>query len=213
MADQRDVSGRRAPSGRKPQLTRDAWEEAALKALLTGGPEAVAVQPLAARLGATKGSFYWHFRTRDELLRGALERWRERFTLQVIDELERLTPSHDPAARLRLLLEKVTSGVREPPGEQRILAGIHDPVVRDVVTDVTARRTAYVAELVAGTGLPPATAGRRAFHFYAWFLGYAQLAATQPRTIPDELDGLLDDVVDRLLADPARPPGGPARRS
>ena len=39
------------------------------------GLAAVAVEPLAARLGATKGSFYWHFRNRDAMLEAALQRW------------------------------------------------------------------------------------------------------------------------------------------
>jgi AcrR family transcriptional regulator len=50
------------------RLTRQDWIDAALEALETGGVPAVAVEPLASRLGVTKGSFYWHFKDRNELL-------------------------------------------------------------------------------------------------------------------------------------------------
>src|SRR5262249_59889731 len=48
----------------RTRLSRQAWVDAALEALGEGGLASVAVVPLAERLGATKGSFYWHFRNR-----------------------------------------------------------------------------------------------------------------------------------------------------
>ena len=56
-------------------MDREQWAEAALGAIATGGIKAVAVEPLAARLGVTKGSFYWHFADRRALIDAALERW------------------------------------------------------------------------------------------------------------------------------------------
>src|SRR5260370_1248821 len=66
MAEQK-ASGQR-------RLTRDDWITAALRAIADGGLAAVGVEPLAARLGATKGSFYWHFENRDALLEAAIRR-------------------------------------------------------------------------------------------------------------------------------------------
>lgn len=45
----------------RKRLTADDWAAAAVEALATGGVAGVAVEPIAARLGTTKGSFYWHF--------------------------------------------------------------------------------------------------------------------------------------------------------
>jgi AcrR family transcriptional regulator len=44
-------------------------------ALLRGGVEAVRVEKLARALGVTKGSFYWHFTGRTELLESLLREW------------------------------------------------------------------------------------------------------------------------------------------
>ena len=57
------------------RLTADDWAQAALDLIAEQGVAAVAVEPLARRLRVTKGSFYWHFPSRDALLQAALERW------------------------------------------------------------------------------------------------------------------------------------------
>jgi AcrR family transcriptional regulator len=59
------------------RLGRDDWMRAARRALLTGGPEAVRVEHLAADLGVTKGSFYWHFTDRAVLLDALIGEWEE----------------------------------------------------------------------------------------------------------------------------------------
>jgi AcrR family transcriptional regulator len=54
-------------------LSKADWTEAALDALAGDGLSNVAVEPLARRLGATKGSFYWHFANRAELIAATLQ--------------------------------------------------------------------------------------------------------------------------------------------
>ena len=56
-------------------LGREDWLRAARLALLRGGVEAVRVEKIARDLGVTKGSFYWHFKDRDELLELLLCEW------------------------------------------------------------------------------------------------------------------------------------------
>jgi AcrR family transcriptional regulator len=64
----------------EPTLTATDWAEAALQLIAEAGLGALTVKALAARLGVTKGSFYWHFRGRSELLAAALNRWEQRAT-------------------------------------------------------------------------------------------------------------------------------------
>ena len=61
-------------AGRNSRLSAEDWAQAALDLIAEQGVGAVAVEPLARRLGVTKGSFYWHFPSRDALLQAALER-------------------------------------------------------------------------------------------------------------------------------------------
>lgn len=59
------------------RLTKADWLRAARLALLEGGVASVRVEVLAKRLHVTKGSFYWHFKDRGELLEALLREWEE----------------------------------------------------------------------------------------------------------------------------------------
>jgi AcrR family transcriptional regulator len=189
-------------------LGRDDWVRAALSALLTEGPDAVAVQPIARRLGATKGSFYWHFATREDLLRAALSRWEVIATDDVIADLEAGGgTAADKAARL---FAHVTASNVRSPGQLLLLAGTAHPDVRAAVERTTARRIDYVARLLRETGLPAATARRRATLAYAAYLGHAQLVRTTPGVLPASAKArraLLAEMVGVFL-DPGSSVGG-----
>src|SRR5690349_19807995 len=64
-------------SERSGRLSAEDWAQAALELIAEQGVAAVAVEPLARRLVVTKGSFYWHFPSREALLVAALERWEQ----------------------------------------------------------------------------------------------------------------------------------------
>jgi AcrR family transcriptional regulator len=178
----------------RARLSKAAWVEAAFDVLMATGPDAVAVQPLARRLGTTKGSFYWHFHTRDELLDAALVMWEEQVTDSMIARLE---AAGGPAAdQVQQLFAAVTTSAR--PGELRLLnaagqqaagqqAGQQSPgqqAVAAAVERVTLRRIAYVARLLRATGLGAAAAERRARLAYAAYLGYVQLTQSVPAALP-----------------------------
>jgi AcrR family transcriptional regulator len=60
----------------RARLTRDDWLLAGLAALQAAGPDALGAEPLARRLGTTKGSFYWHFKDVHAFHDAMLARWR-----------------------------------------------------------------------------------------------------------------------------------------
>lgn len=180
--------------------TADDWTEAALGVLLADGPDAVAVQPLARRLGTSKGSFYWHFATRDDLLRAALTRWVQVATDDVITAVD--GAADDPGEKAKLLIARVTASSSQHPGQLRLLAAADHPDVRAALATATSRRIAYVAKLLRATGQPKAVAIRRATLAYATYLGHAQLAHTTPQVLPATTRGrrdLLTELTDVLL--------------
>src|SRR5215831_18160375 len=69
-------------------LGRADWLKAARMALLQGGVEAVRVEKLARNLCVTKGSFYWHFRDREELLEALLREWEVELMQDLIPQLK-----------------------------------------------------------------------------------------------------------------------------
>jgi AcrR family transcriptional regulator len=168
-------------------LTADDWAEAALDALARGGLSAVAVEPLAKTLGATKGSFYWHFSGRDALIEATLALWEQRDTDRVIATID---PAQDVGTRLRGLLRLVLSAVREEPGagagavELALQATAGHPRVAPALSRVTERRLVILTALFAELGLTKAQARDRGLLAYAAFLGHAQLAHATPGLVP-----------------------------
>ena len=168
-------------AGARRRLSADDWARAALAAIGEGGVAAVAVEPIAARLGATKGSFYWHFRDRRALLEAALRCWEREQTEAVIDAME---AEPDLVRRLRRLFASAIEGERRDPVELTLLAAAGDPAVDAVMRRVTDRRITYMARVFEDLGLPPAMARSHALIAYHAYLGYLQLAHAAPEVLP-----------------------------
>jgi AcrR family transcriptional regulator len=96
-------------------LSRNDWLKAARLGLLTGGVEAVRVEKLARNLRVTKGSFYWHFKDREELLDLLLREWEEELLKDIIPRLN----GRRGREALRMLLRLMVA--RVPLGEEGIL--------------------------------------------------------------------------------------------
>jgi len=165
----------------RQRLSREAWATAGLQALSTGGVAAVAVEPLAATLGTTKGSFYWHFSDREELVRAALELWEHEQTSAVIDRFDAV---EDPTRRLRALLTLVLTSQQGPDPVAQLFRDIAHPQVAAAVRRVTSRRIDFVADELHKTGTPEGEARSRAAVAVAAYIGWWQLNAVLPEDAP-----------------------------
>jgi AcrR family transcriptional regulator len=191
----------------KPQtrtrLSRQAWVQAALEAIAEGGLAAVAVVPLAKRVDATKGSFYWHFQSREALIEAALDDWERTHTSAVIAEID--ATSEDPRRQLRLLFKRVTELAARDRIELALLATADHPTVHPLLERVTRRRIDFTAGLFRRLGFQPADAKRRALLAYSAYLGYAQLLHATPQLLPRTQAArraYLDDVLAALTSQP-----------
>jgi AcrR family transcriptional regulator len=188
----------------RTRLSRQDWADAALEAIAEGGLAAVAVAPLAERLGATKGSFYWHFPSREALIEAALAAWEQTTTSAVIAEID--AASQDPRQQLRLLFKRVTELAARDRIELALLATADHPTVRPVLDRVTRRRIEFAAELFHRLGFPRADANRRALLAYSTYLGYAQLVHATPQLLPQTQTArrvYLNDVLAALTSPPS----------
>jgi AcrR family transcriptional regulator len=186
----------------RKRLSAADWTKAALEALAAGGVGAVAVEPLAARLGATKGSFYWHFSGRDALLEAALALWERTDTEDVITLVD---AEPDPRERLRTLLAGAIRGARRGTAgavELALQPSATHPLVAPVLARVTRRRLGYLATTFTELGFTPDHARQRALLAYTAYLGHAQLAHATPGETPSgpALPGYVDEVIATLTA-------------
>ena len=200
------VAGTRASTRRR--LSRLDWVTAALAAIAEGGLTAVAVEPLALRLGTSKGSFYWHFENRDALLTAALASWEEQYTATVTAENTRAAA--DPVHRLRLLIRRVTALAETDSVYVALIATADHPAVAPVLTRITEQRIEYTAALFRDIGFPAREARYRSLLAYSAHLGHTELARSAPGSLPRgraDREVYLQYVVTTLTT--PREPGGP----
>ena len=172
---------------RKPRqrpLTPDDWARAALRAIARGGVDAVAVESVAVELGATKGSFYWHFKNRDALLQAALDRWEQRGTEAVIEELER---EPDPAIRLKKIIAAAFELGPTDRAEIALLANPDHPAALRAVRRVVERRITYISKQLEKLGWEAGEALDRAVLLYYVYVGYLQMAHVAPDVIDHDV--------------------------
>jgi AcrR family transcriptional regulator len=194
---QQSVVARRSTSVAETKLSAADWEAAALDALADSGLAGVAVEPLARRLGVTKGSFYWHFADREALLAAALARWETGHTDRIIDAAEDV---RDPRERLRRLIGRVVAGGRS----DRIhiaLATARHALVRETLARATQRRLAYLESCYAALGQSRSEARRSALIAYAAYIGVVHLRVEAPREFPTgaALDAYVEHLIARLV--------------
>ena len=140
-----------------------------MHALADGGPPAVAVERLAVRLQTTKGSFYWHFKDRKELITEALATWERKATDALIEEMQQIA---DPVERLHRLVIAATELEEEEHPDVRLLPSASDPVVGEVVKRVQRKRLDFLARAFRDAGFPPAESRLRARLAYSLYLGW-----------------------------------------
>ena len=195
-----------APAARQT-LTPEAWVEAATDVLVDHGIDHVRVDVLARQLGVTRGSFYWHFRDREDLLRSVLQAWRSRATDQLTRRLS--APGRDARAQLRDVISLPHRG-RAAARAARIELAIRawarrDRMAREAVDEADRQRIDYHRRIFEGLGFGPAEAALRGYVMYAYEVAESVLHRQGEPHDPRQRGAFLE----RLITGPL-PPGDPA---
>jgi len=185
----------------KSTLSASDWERAALELIAEKGVPALAVEPLARRLGITKGSFYWHFSSRDELLEQALRRWE----LRDQEYLARSLNDHRPAdERLSEFILRTSRQSRTHAIHAALCAASDHPVVKPVIERITRRRLEHLARAFTELGLSAEQARHRARLTYTSYVGYLQLQlrGMAPESGTEEFEAYVRHAIEALLRRP-----------
>lgn len=70
------------------KATRQDWLNVALDVLVSDGEEAVKVLGLAERMGVSRSSFYWYFKSRQDLLDQLLQHWQDTNPAAMVAQLQ-----------------------------------------------------------------------------------------------------------------------------
>jgi AcrR family transcriptional regulator len=187
----------------KVQLTPEDWIAAAADLLIDKSVDAVRVDVLAKGLNVTRGSFYWHFKDRNDLLERLLTSWRDAATAQVIERFERSGVS--PAELIHELISLPFRGMAAMHSAS-IELGIRawarrDAMARQVVDEVDAQRLSYIAQCFSALGFGISDARRRAFMLYGYMLTESLLRGQgTPEQQADRRDFMQRTLMDTRLA-------------
>ena len=159
----------------KENLTKDDWLRAAMELLRTRGIGGVRVLSLAKELGVSRGSFYWHFEDRDDLLRGMLDWWDREMTDSVIQVVN--VSRGSPRTRLMAVAVDVVRFDRN-----RYEAAIRtwaegDKRVAKTLKRVVNKRLDYVTSLFRESGFSPADARARGDLLAVYIMSEASILA------------------------------------
>jgi AcrR family transcriptional regulator len=153
---------------RRTQHGPSAWIAAALRLLAERGEAAVGIEPLARRLGASKGGFYHHFADRPALMAALLAAWETR-AAGLIGRVE--ASGSTPSARLWALIETVAhEGAGSPEPAIRLWAR-SDGAARAALGRVDRARLAWLETLFRSLGLGSGPAATRAHLAYMALIG------------------------------------------
>ncbi|GEM_PF-492488 len=198
---------RRSPTKRikDAPLKEQDWVDAAIQILVRDNVRGIKIDTLCKSLGVTKGSFYWHFATRGELLLAMLSNWRRRMTIDVIRSITR------SGAEARQQLRSLLSLPRQPksPAFAQIEFSIRDwgrrvEMPHQVVEEVDKIRLNYFENLFLEQGLPRHEARERAYVTYCLMMGDSILHHTLEGVSSDRFVDLAMELVTKQK-DPAAP--------
>lgn len=177
-----------------PRLSKDDWLRVGFRALTDQGESGLKAEPLARRLNATKGSFYWHFRDIGQFRKAMMEHWEQRAFVDIVTLLD-AEPS--VPRRLRQLGQiaavAVWPGYGEGPIEPAIRAWARsDATVAEALRRVDDRRLDYLAAMLAEIGLGNPDFSRI---IYAGLIGLEDLSSRDARDIQAPMGTLIDLVL------------------
>ena len=160
----------------KTRLTRDAWIAQGFAALAEDGPEALKAEPLARRLGTTKGSFYWHFKDVPDFHAKLLAAWEAR-----------ATPPEDQDGPATARLRRLAAWLGTPDRQDAALRAWAR--ADETVARVDGDRMDRVAELLreSGVGNP-----EMAQILYATSVGMRSLHDGEAASGPEAMESLVD---------------------
>ena len=168
-------------------LSRKDWIDFALQKLSKEGIDKVTIAALARDLKVTKGSFYWHFKDREDLLKAMLVRWEETGSEVVFSEVKRV--GGDAKRRLKHMSDIIFKRYGDQLNFELALRewGRKDPKIRHIIAQEDERRMDYMRGLFAEIYADPKIAEAKAWLLFSLYVGETTITAPVKKQNREEL--------------------------
>lgn len=155
--------------------SREGWLDAAHRAFVRGGLDAVTIRNVSAGLGLSRSSFYWHFKDRTALLQALIDLWDARTTRRLVEaaEAEALTETQAMLSVMRCFLDP--DGFDQEFEHAMRSSGLLDAGIMARVAAADAERMAALVGLMRRWDPDPERAEVRAQALYLTQVGYISM--------------------------------------
>lgn len=153
----------------RKRLSREDWLFAGMKVLKEKGNQAITVEGLANQLGITRGSFYHHFKNREDLLKAMLSLWLTEWTVDVRETVDAL--GLDPKSTLLALINTIRRREAAHYDAAFRVWAFNDPLAAKHVRKADAIRLAYIKsvfEILGFEGLELESRARMFLYYEAF---------------------------------------------
>lgn len=194
MATTQEIQPRRTRT-KVSRIAAASWIETALGLLADGGIDAVRVEPVAEKLGVTKGAFYARYASRDALLDAMLDYWRQESTVAVLSQFQAIAESPEERLRRVLMLPFRRPDIKE---RARMEMGFRIWAYRDegaaaTMKEIDTYRLSYFRSVLEANGCGPEEAEARAFLIYAYIIADGTLPGNRTESIRAICRSILSD--------------------
>jgi len=161
-----------ARAKKKTRLTREEWLRRALEVVATKGHAKLRIHELVKHLGVTRGSFYWHFKGRDDFVSALVDYYIRWSTDRVIFEVERV--GGDAAQRLKTVMHIVAEQDLGRYDNAMMSWGVQEQIVAESFEIAMHRRIEFIRSFFVQLGFK----GQKLETRTLAFVGYMSLVHT-----------------------------------
>ncbi|TPI96030.1 TetR/AcrR family transcriptional regulator [Mesorhizobium sp. B2-8-1] len=175
-----DTTTQRAGATGNIKVTREDWLKLALETLISDGVESVRVQTLGQKLNVSRSSFYWYFKSRQDLLDQLLDYWRQTNTRFIVERAAR--PSATVIRGVMSIFECwVDEKLFDPQLDFAIRAWARrSPAIRRALDEADEERVDAIRDMFRRHGYDEEDAFVRARVLYFMQIGYYSLELDEP---------------------------------
>jgi AcrR family transcriptional regulator len=172
------------------RLNKTAWFEQGFNILKASGAADLTIESLTKRLNKTKGSFYHHFKSRDDYFKKLLKFWEEKQTFDIIE----ISKQEKSFKGINSTLLKLSKENMDPEIEVAIRAwALRDPLAREFQERIDNQRLGFLRSMFSLMTDDPEQVEMISLIRYCFYIGSHQIIpAIDEKTYKKKLDALME---------------------
>lgn len=171
--------------------SKEDWIKLGFQLFSESGEKGIVIDKMSKTLKCNKSSFYWHFKTRADFIKQLFKFWEEKYTYEIIEEVNR---EDSPKSKLLKLIE---IAFKKDSNLDFIFFlkkySLADETLKNTIDNIDKERIEYVAFLLESDGYSPEVSKLKSKILYKYLIGYHEMIRYKEQT-----DGWLEEVLTEI---------------